>query len=1206
MLALLGNGIFEALYFWSIARVGWQTRSVVATTVFRKSMRLSASAKQALSEGEIVNYMQIDGQRLETFILVATSLWDGLFQIAGYVIIIYFLIGDATFIGLAIMCVAIPIQGVIFFFVKKFLTRVAKFTDKRVKSTNEALQGMLGVKMAAWEENFIERIRGFRAQELAALRKSQILTAFTFAYIIAIPAVTAVGAISFYALQNGLINAATLFAVINAFSSLRFPLLQYPSALQNYIDARIAVKRLAKFLSMDESENPKRTYLLEDDGSGSNVITLREGEYFWANPYSGKGSKAPEKLDEDARKEDGLDEKGEEGRVEIVVSPEVTETSALPVLQDIDLEVARGSLMAVVGSVGVGKTSLLNSILGETFQSRGETLVKGSIAYAAQTAWIQNETLRENILFGQPFDEERYWRVIEVCQLEKDLDTLDDGDQTVIGEKGINLSGGQAQRVSVARAAYSRAEIVLLDDPISALDTEVGRALFEQCVVDFLQDRTRIMVTNQLNLLESCDVIVVLTNGTEEDDEEKELKQQQQNEEEDKGVRTAAVGRIAESGNFNELMNSGGRFAMLMEKFRGQHDSSDDEEGGKKSKKESGPRKARENKKGKELMQVEERAHGAVKAGEYLTYVRAGGGWIFFSLVILFVVLTETVTIGNSVVITVWTDNVRSDGTYINGSLDIYLIIYASSALVLVFVSFLRGLNLLFFGLRAARKLHNDLLDGVLRAPMSFFDTTPTGRVVSRFSKDINSLDLQLPQQFNFFLFSVFAVIFAIGTIVYTVWYFAIAIPFLMFLYFKIVQYYRPVSRDAKRLESISRSPVYAYFTEALGGLPTIRAYSKVDDFNEENSIKIDRNIRGFYNARVVEMWLAVRLRLLSSTIAGLSCVLIILAVSLLGLTPGVAGLGLTMMLTVTLLLGNTIRSFALLEAGMNSVERVHHYASQIESEAPGESQNPPPDEWPAVGEIVISDLEMRYRPGTRLVLRGLSVTVPGGATVGIVGRTGSGKSSLMLALLRIVEAAAGSIVIDGIDISTIGLKELRKKVSIVPQSPVIFSGTIRSNLDPFGRYSDEELWQALERANMKRVVEELDNGLDGEVAEYGSNFSQGQRQLLCMARSLLAQAKILLMDEATSAIDYETDAMIQETIRNSFTGCTILTIAHRIQTVIDNDYILVIDAGTVAEFDKPSRLLEDPQSEFSAIVNEMPAEMAANLRQLANTSGSQ
>lgn len=775
-------------------------------------------------------------------------------------------------------------------------------------------------------------------------------------------------------------------------------------------------------------------------------------------------------------------------------------------------------------------------------------------------------------------------------------------------------SGGQKQRISVARVAYSRKEVVILDDPLSALDPEVAGKMFKECIAGFLKDRTRLLVTNQLNFLPKCDSVLVL----QADDGE--------------------PGRIVEQGRYSRLIASGLNFSRLMQEFSGNGDSqagsdgsgsqggddgdgddddaqgdeedeAEDEEWVVRAASEMSRRQssggdgalAMQAEDGKALMQVEERQKGAVQLGEYMGYLRAGGGYCFFLVVLALFGISQAGNLLNAAWVTLWTD----DADYERASLTFYLVGYGLTAVALALVTYIRSVAIFYLGLRASRKLHNDLLDSVTHAPMSFFDTTPIGRVVSRFSKDIFLIDTLLPMMFSFFLFTTTFVLLSMATIAFVTPLFLPVIAVVGVLYFYIVNYYRPLMRDTKRLESISRSPIYAHFSETLGGLSTIRAFNFAPRFSSINSTKVDENLRSWYVAKAIERWLAIRLELIGAAVTITASCLAVLAADRGTISAGLAGLSLSFAISITALLNQTLRSFVELESSMNSVERVLHYTDNIDQEAPFDSMLPPPPDWPAEGRVVISDLRMRYRPDTPLVLKGISIDIAAGERIGVVGRTGAGKSSVLLALLRLVEpemgddgdgSGEGPITIDGIDISRIGLHELRSKVSIVPQNPVIFSGTVRSNLDPFGKYTDDEMWSALERCYLKDTVADL-GGLAAPISEYGDNLSQGQRQLLCFSRSVLAQARILLLDEATSSIDFETDAAIQRTVREAFADCTVITIAHRLQTIIDSSKVLVLDAGEVAEYDSPGNLLNDGASAFSSMVAELGQETAAKLK---------
>ncbi|CAK9004941.1 Multidrug resistance-associated protein 1 (ATP-binding cassette sub-family C member 1) (Glutathione-S-conjugate-translocating ATPase ABCC1) (Leukotriene C(4) transporter) (LTC4 transporter) [Durusdinium trenchii] len=1215
-LAMIAKAVLEGVYFFLTFRSGWQVRSIMTTEIYQKALRLSPSARQSQTVGQIVNLMQLDSTKLEMFVAMAFHvLWDGVYQIIGYMVILYTFIGWAAFVGLAVMLVAIPVQGLVFAKVLALNKKMVGITDDRVKLTNEVLQGMMGIKMAAWENKYSEVISGYRAKEIKLLRSTMFLTAFSSAYMMAMPAITAVVALSVYAVNvDGNIDAATLFTALSAFGQLRFPLMFYPNALNQLVQARVSRKRIADFFALDEvvqkSKGNRRVEDDDADDAGSDVmVEINDGVFYWKRPSynaarldlgaDGKGANPVSMAALNAQgegEETWPDEDIESGENEV-------ERAAL---RDINVTVKRGKLVGIIGSVGSGKSSLIGAMINELFCAHGSVTLRGSVAYAAQSAWILNDTVRENILYGEPFDEKRYFEVLKVCQLMHDLEVLDDGDQTVIGERGINLSGGQKQRISVARAVYSTRDIVILDDPLSALDPEVARKMFEDCILKFLKGRTRILVTNQLNFLPQCDKIIVLDS------------------------KENMPGEIVEQGRYSKLVTSGLDFSRLMEKYNGKEDEDErlaeselslnaakdrEEEDAESLASERlvssllGPREGSssvakagiQETEGKQLMQVEERQKGAVQFSEYVGYIKSGGGYLFFIFVLFLYVLSQVGTVANTAWVSIWAD----DNNYEDYSLGFYLAGYALTAILLAVITYMRSVAIFYLGVRASAKLHKELIRSITHAPMRFFDTTPIGRVISRFSKDLFLIDTQLPFMFSFFLFTTMFVFFSFGTIGFTTPLFLAAIPVMVIIYMYILNYYRPLARDSKRLESISRSPVYAHFSETLGGLSTIRAFGNSGAFKAANAEKVDENLKGWYLVKAIERWLSVRLEILGAMITILAACLAVYGASEGTITAGLAGLSLTFSISITGLLNQTVRTFAELEAGMNSVERVLFYSKEIEQEKAFDSPNPPPEDWPSRGALEIRNLRMRYREDTELVLKGLTVSIEGGQRVGIAGRTGSGKSSTLSALLRLVEPemddpeGPGPITIDGVDISKIGLHELRSKISIVPQNPVIFSGTVRSNLDPFNAYEDDQIWDALQQCAMVESIRES-GGLDSEVSEFGENFSQGQRQLLCLARAVLAQAKILLLDEATSSVDYETDAAIQNTINSSFKGSTILTIAHRMLSIIEYDRILVLSDGQVAEFGSPDELLKDSDSEFSGMVGELGSDMAGQLKTLA------
>ncbi len=1164
----LGTAMFlkamtENGYFHLQQRVSWQARTALQTAVYKKSLQLSAASRQTKSVGQIVNLMQLDSTRIEQFVSNLHMLWDGLFQITGYITILVYFMGPSALVGLLVMMISMPLQGKIMKKLFMLTRKMVKVTDSRVKMTNEAFQGVQCVKFYAWEEPLIRFIQTFRQQEIDELKSIAYVRAFSRAYMSAVPAVAAAAAFTVYALTGRPIKASILFTVLQGFGQLRFPLMFYPMTLAAAATAKVAMVRVADFLGMD---NVQEYVVRKDPGSTGTSVKIEGGEFWWQAPGTrSEGGATPPKNEKAASAE----------KVQLEVSKK---RDATAILSGVDMELKKGDLLGVVGPVGCGKSSLVNAILGEMMMTTGKVEVNGSVAYCGQTPWILNATVKDNILFGEPFDEQRYLEVLEACQLEADMRLLESGDMTMIGERGINLSGGQKQRVSLARAAYSGRDIYLLDDPLSALDPAVANKVFEACLLGLLKDRTRLLVTNQLQFLSRCNAVAVLKSDTV-----------------DEGA--VAPGRISEIGTYDELMESEGAFSKLMKKSGedGEHKTSEAHDApeapgkGRPSRGESLGTVLKGKEKGaKGLMQKEEKMSGAIGWNVYKTFVKAAGGWLSFSFVFLWYLLVVSGTFVNTAWVTFWTADAPD---YKNQSFSFYVIGYIVCAFVVALLTFVRSVIVARFGLTASLGLHNTLLTRILKAPMSFFDTTPIGRIISRFSGDLNTIDTELIQFLDFVIWCALMLIATFSVIVYATPWFAAVIPFLLMAYSFILNYFRSVYLGAKRLDSISKSPVYAHFSETLGGLSTVRAYGLDEEFMKSNRTKVDVNVGAYYLTKACDRWLSVRLEILGAVVASAASILAVFSTT--GdfpLTSAVAGLSIYYAASTSGILSWCVRQFAALENAMNSVERVNYYSTTVPQEST-ESPVTPSDSWPASGSIEIENLSMRYREGLPLVLKGLQASIKGGSRVGIVGRTGCGKSSLMLSLLRLVEPevnkkGVGPIKIDGVNTSHVPLSQLRSRIGIIPQNPTLFSGTIRSNLDPFNSYEDSVIWSAIEKCGLKAVIKSMEDGLDSKVAEYGENLSQGQRQLLCLGRVLLKDCKILLLDEATSSVDFETDEMIQKTLREAFTETTILTIAHRVNTIMDSDMILVLDKGVVSENGSPNELLGREDGEFKRIVD--------------------
>lgn len=950
--------------------------------------------------------------------------------------------------------------------------------------------------------------------------------------------------------EKNILDAEKAFVSISLFNLLRFPLNTLPLVIGNVVQASVSVKRIQHFLTHDELDpNCVETKVI----TPGYAVTVKDGTFSWARDLE-------------------------------------------PTLKNINWMVPTGSLVAVVGHVGCGKSSLVSALLGEMEKIHGEIAVKGSLAYVPQLAWIQNATLKDNILFGHPPNEQKYQNVLEACALKMDLEMLPGGDQTEIGEKGINLSGGQRQRVSLARAVFSDADIYLLDDPLSAVDSHVAKHIFDQVIgpEGILKGKTRILVTHGISFLPQVDSIIVLIDGkiSEMGSYQKLLKQNRafaeflhnyapdEDIEEDELTLEEEEVLLAEDtlSNHMDLADSEPVTNEVRKQFLRQLSivSSDGEcpskmstkrrlKSDKKSPEYPSPKKESSEK----LIQAEGLETGTVKLSVFWQYMKAVGPLL--SLFVCFLYCGQNAaSVGSNFWLSDWTNEEVVNGTQRN--VHMRLGVYAALGILQGLLVLISSFSLAMGGIRAARFLHAALLENKLHTPQSFYDTTPIGRIINRFSKDIYVIDEVIPPTILMFLGTFFTSVSTILVIISSTPLFAVVIIPLTIGYFFAQRFYVATSRQLKRLESVSRSPVYSHFSETITGTSIIRAYGRQQAFVQMNDKKVNDNQKSYYPGLVANRWLGVRIEFVGNCIVLFAALFAVVGRS--HLNPGLVGLSVAYALQVTMSLNWMVRMTSDLESNIVAVERVKEYA-ETETEAPWIIEgHRPSEDWPTRGEVEFAKYSVRYRKGLDLVLKDISLKVKGGEKIGIVGRTGAGKSSMTLCLFRIIEAAGGEIRIDGQRISEIGLHDLRSKLTIIPQDPVLFSGTLRMNLDPFNKYSEEEIWKALELSHLKKFVSSQPAMLEFECSEGGENLSVGQRQLVCLARALLRKTRVLILDEATAAIDLETDDLIQMTIRTQFEGCTVLTIAHRLNTIMDYTRVLVLDKGKIAEFDTPSRLL--------------------------------
>ncbi|KAH7925483.1 ABC transporter [Leucogyrophana mollusca] len=1136
-------------FFYRSMSSGVLIRGGLITAIYSRSLRLTARARATLSNGKLVNHISTDVSRIDFCLGYFHMSWAAPIQLTICLILLIINLGPSALAGFAIFFVATPVQT--FLMKRLFVLRQKsmQWTDKRSKLLQELLGGMRVIKFFAWEVPFLKRIADFRQQEMRYIRSLLIFRAGMNAFAISLPALASVIAFVTYSLTGHALTPANIFSSLTLFTLARMPLMFLPMSLSSIADAATACERL---YGVFEAETLDDTLVQNDK---LDVALKVEGANFtWDSPPP--QPEDPKKLKATARAQKGA-QKGKPGPPVVTPAKKVEEgTAHIFKITDVDMEIPRGQLVAIVGAVGTGKTSLLQGLIGEMRKTSGIVEFGGSIAYCAQSAWIQNATIRENVCFGRPFEEERYWKAVRDACLEPDLDMLPNYDLTEVGEKGISLSGGQKQRINICRAIYCNTEIQIFDDPLSALDAHVGKAVFQNVLKNNSAGKTRILVTHALHFLPEVDYIYTLVDG-----------------------------RIAERGTYSELMSNDGAFSKFIAEFGSKEDSKKEKEEDAAEEEVGAEKKApKASGAGKGMMQEEERNTGAIKPAVYRGYIAAGHGAVIMPLLFLSLVLMQVSQIMSSYWLVYWEEYKwkQSEGFYMG----IYAALGVSQSLTMFFM----GAAFAMLTFYASQKLHRSAITRVMYAPMSFFETTPLGRIMNRFAKDIDTVDNFIGDSLRMLAATASQIVGAIILISIILPWFLLVIFIVLIAYFYATAFYRASARELKRPDAILRSSLYAHFSESLSGLTTIRAYGEVERFRLENQEFVDLENRAYWLTVTNQRWLGIRLDFLGTLLT--FAVAILTVGTRFTISPGQTGVVLSYILMVQQSFGWMVRQVAEVENNMNSVERVAYYANEVEQEAPHQLDNTKvPTNWPSEGQLDLKAVVMKYRPELPPVLKGLTMTIAPGEKIGIVGRTGAGKSSIMTALYRLVELTSGSISIDGIDISSVGLTKLRTGLSIIPQDAFLFSGTLRSNLDPFELHDDAKLWDALKRAYLVESPKEPQPGsaqegeptgvqtpvarfsLDSPIDDEGSNLSIGQRSLVSLARALVNDTKILILDEATASVDYETDRKIQDTIANEFKERTILCIAHRLRTIISYDRICVLDAGGIAEFDTPAAL---------------------------------
>ncbi|XP_041637494.1 ATP-binding cassette sub-family C member 4-like [Cheilinus undulatus] len=1145
-----GLTILQHLYYYNVQRTGMKMRVAMCHMIYKKALGLSSESMGRTTTGQIVNLLSNDVNRFDEITINLHYLWVGPLQAVVILVFLWYEVGPSCLAGMAVIVLMLPLQTWFGKLFGIFRGKTAVLTDNRIRIMNEVVSGIRIIKMYAWEIPFSALVTEVRRKEISQILKSSYLRGLNMASFFASSKIIVFITFTVYVLLGNTITASCVFVTVSLYGTIKLTVtLFFPLAVEKVSETIVSIHRIENFLLLDEVERRK----LPLDEKIEKCVELQKLTCYW---------------------DKSLD---------------------APSLQNVSVTVKAHQLLTVIGPVGAGKSSLLSTVLGELPHDTGTLKVRGGLSYAAQQPWVFPGTIRSNILFGKELNQKKYERVITACALKKDFELFPDGDLTMIGDRGATLSGGQKARVNLARAVYQEADIYLLDDPLSAVDAEVGKHLFEQCICGLLKKKIRILVTHQLQYLKAADQVLVLKEG-----------------------------HIMAQGTFSELQSSGLDFVSLLKSDEEQERGSRSADTDRVSLRSHSSLTSfnsllpPESTKGDQLtaemahsMTEESRVDGNVGGHVYRKYFTAGSSLLVLLIILLLSITAEAAyilqdwwlaywakeeTMNNTISIISIRDDLNATLSDQEDTLPFYLSIYAGLTVAAMVFGFSRSLLVFHVLVQSAQTLHNSMFNAIIRTPVRFFDINPIGRILNRFSKDISQMDSTLPITFVDFYQLILQNIGVVAVAASVIPLILIPVFPLLLFFLYLRRYYLSTSRDVKRLESTTRSPVYSHLSSSLQGLWTIRALKAEDRLKKAFDRHQDLHSEAWFLFLMTSRWFALRLDSICSvfiTFASFGCIILRD-----GLDAGEVGLVLSYAVT---LVGNfqwMMRQSAEVENMMTSVERVVEY-TELESEAPWETEKRPPPNWPSSGLIAFEHVNFSYGGDGQTVLKDISATFQPTEKVGIVGRTGAGKSSLVSALFRLAEPQ-GKIFIDGVLTSEIGLHDLRQKMSIIPQDPVLFTDTVRKNLDPFNEHMDEDLWRALEEVQLKSVVEELPRKLETVLAESGSNFSVGQRQLVCLARAILRKNRILVIDEATANVDPRTDELIQKTIREKFRECTVLTIAHRLNTIIDSDRILVLDSGAIQELDSPFTLLQNKEGALYNLVQQTGQAEAAALLESA------
>ncbi|XP_065933452.1 ATP-binding cassette sub-family C member 4-like isoform X1 [Magallana gigas] len=1172
--------IVSPKYFCNSQHIALKMKVAVASLIYRKILKMSSWSKHSTTSGKIINHLSTD---LDKFLYAVENFhfcWIGPLEIVAILYLLYQQIGLVSLLTLAVTLVLLPLQFMLGWICGKLRMKIGAAGDKRIHLMNQIITGMRVIKMYCWEKPFSEIIFNIRGLEVFQIWKSSIAKSINIGLFQSASVVISMALFGTAWYTGVPLSAQRIYSTLGWVSCLRLTIFFFMMYLvEDSKQLASSLKRIQSFLTVEDmkvfSEGKAKS-----NKKGGVSVCIRNMTASWHGPLP----------------------QNKEGVTEKLLDQEMSEAFSL---KNIDLEVKKGELLAVVGPVGSGKTSLLLSLLKELPPETGQVCVQGTVGYMAQTPWVMSGTFQANVTFGENVEQERYRQVLHACALYKDLELMRLGDQTLVGERGLLLSGGQKARLTLARTVYREADVYLLDDPLGAVDTEVGSHLFQRCICELLRGKTRILVTHQLQYLRSADRIVVLNEG-----------------------------RVVSVGTYDELVKQGTEFSSILTKH--DKDMEEKDESQEKSINEQGEKSTEAFDDG-EFVET-----GDVGWNVYKDYYLSGRPWLYLPLTMFLLLIAYAANGYGNWHLAKWAElsnslNLRTQ----NGSYPLYPVIdtlnqthglyttymynitphlqtsnfTTEGSLITVqgdelmqqylvamsvFVVGISLFSLVYFRMSViiSKRLHNNMFQVVMGAKTHFFDSNPVGQILNIFARDLGLIDSLIPSLTSTVIEISVQLAMKIGITCIINPFLLLPLTPLVIVLYLIRWFSLPTTRNMKRLEAMTQSPIFSHISDTLVGLQSIRALGMSRKFLQDFDRFQDRHTSAFFLYLSTIRWFSVRSLFFLDVYFVLVILLSLVLRDMIGLSGGLFGMALNYLLTMATPFAYMMRKTADLNTLMTSVERIVSY-TKLEQEAPKVSNSPPPSSWPQNGEIKLVNVGLQYSSDTDQVLHNITCLINSREKIGIVGRTGAGKSSLLAALLRLAEPI-GEIYIDDVNVLKIGLHELRNKISVIPQDPILFSGTLRKNLDPFEEYTDDQLWIALEQVQLKVKVQSEREGLYMEVSDSGQNLSVGQRQLVCLARAILRQNNILVLDEATANVDHSTDRLIQETIRSRFKNCTVLTVAHRIHTIMDSSRVMVLNQGKLVEFDTPYQLLQIEDGFFRNLVQQTGKAQAKVLQTLA------